>query len=562
MEALTLALPVPPRADEILDLAGRWGKERVPQRRPFTVGTHLRASRHGKPGPDSPFLTVAGPAGFGFRTGEVWAVHVAWSGNQQVIAERDLTGEKLLGGGELFLPGEMSLAAMESYTTPWLYGSYGVGMDAVAARFHQMLRSRPHHPRSPRPVVLNVWEAVYFNHDEDRMRELARLGAEAGVERFVVDDGWFLRRRDDSAGLGDWYHDPAVWPQGLAPFAQHVHDLAMEFGLWFEPEMVNPDSDLARAHPEWLMQVPGRLPIPSRRQQVLDLAHPGAREYLRDRIVSLVHELGIDFIKWDHNRDLVDAGSTLTGRAGVHDQTVALYGLIDDIRAACPGLEIESCASGGGRIDLEILERTERVWASDCIDAIDRQQIQRWTGQLLPPELVGAHVGQARSHTTGRRLDLSFRAATALFGHFGIEWDLASADDDELAELAKWVLLYKEHRGLLHSGTTVRADLCDMGVWLHGVVAPDRSEALFAIVSVERPVTWPPGRLLLPGLDPSRTYRVQPIGSLPSVNPQVSPPWLSVPLVLSGDTLGRLGLQAPAMFPDQVALVHVREELS
>ena len=239
-----------------------------------------------------------------------------------------------------------------------------------------------------------------------------------------------------------------------------------------------------------------------------------------------MRECEVDYIKWDHNRDLVDAGTCRTGRASVHDQTLAIYALLDEIRALCPGLEIESCSSGGARVDLEILQRTDRVWASDCIDAHERQRIQRWTAQLLPPELVGAHIGAPRAHTTGRTHDLSFRAATAVFGHLGIEWDLTAADEDELEDLAAWIAFGKQVRTLVHTGTTVRADLGE-DVWLHGVVSPSGDEALYALVVLDRPATWPPGRLVLPGLDPrphvrrvvgrpGRTTRRTTPGSIPT----------------------------------------------
>lgn len=451
-----LVLPVSPVATELFDLAGRWGRERAPQRAPLVVGTHARENRRGRTGPDAPLVLAAGTAGFGTRGGEVWAVHVAWSGNHVSYAERLSTGAAVLGGGELLLPGEIVLAAGESYTGPWVYAAHSAdGLDGIAARCHTHLRARRHHPRRPRPVVLNTWEAVYFDHDLARLTELARLAAEVGVERYVLDDGWFRHRRDDTAGLGDWYVDEAVWPDGLHPLVDAVRGLGMEFGLWVEPEMVNPDSDLARAHPEWLLATGGRRPLPSRNQQVLDLGQAGAHAYVLERLDALLTSYDIAYLKWDHNRDLLDAGSGPDGVPGVAAQTRAVHGLLDELRARHPRVEIESCSSGGLRVDLEILERTDRVWGSDVIDPLERQQIQRWTAQLLPPELVGSHVGAPRSHTTGHTHDLSFRAGTALFGSFGIEWDLTAASEAERAELAAWVALVKELRGLLHTGTVV-----------------------------------------------------------------------------------------------------------
>lgn len=558
LDRLTLALPVPAVATELLDLAGRWSRERTPQRLPLVVGAHVRDVRRGRSGFDSPLVLVAGEAGFGFRHGQVWGLHTAWGGGHVHEAERLPGGEQGLAGGESLWPGEVRLDTGDTYTTPWVVGSYGVGMDAMAGRFHAWLRAREAHPVTPRPVVMNTWEAVYFEHDLDRLRALADAGAAVGVERYVLDDGWFRGRRSERAGLGDWTVDPDVWPDGLHPLVDHVRALGMEFGLWFEPEMVNPDSDLARAHPEWILQTGDRLPPLVRSQQVLDLTHPGAYAHVRDHVLALVREYRLDYLKWDHNRDLVDAGSTRTGgAAAMAAQTRAVYRLLDEIRAAAPGLEIEACASGGGRVDLETLAHTDRVWASDCIDALERQRIQRWTAQLLPPELVGAHVGAPTSHTTGRTHALDLRAGTALFGHLGVEWDLTRASDDERARLAAWIVLHKRFRGLLASGLVVRADHPDDAVWLHGVVAADRAEALFAVVAMDRSDTWPPGALRLPGLDDRRRYRVAPVGpgaDLPEL--WTRPAWWAG-VELPGRVLREVGLQAPPLRPETLVLLHV-----
>ncbi|MGC0327974.1 alpha-galactosidase [Streptomyces sp. SAI-170] len=561
LDGLLLTLPVPGQATELLDLTGRHLRERAPQRHEFTVGTHLRENWRGRTGIDATLVQVAGERGFGFRTGEVWGLHVAWSGNHRSLAERTPAGVRLLGGGESLLPGEIRLATGERYDSPWIYGSYGRGLDELAGRFHGYLRDRAHHPRSPRPVTLNTWEAVYFQHDEAKLKALADAAAEAGAERFVLDDGWFRGRRDDTAGLGDWYVDKDVWPDGLHPLVDHVHALGMQFGLWFEPEMINPDSDLARAHPEWIMATGGRTPPTARHQQVLDLGHPEAYAHLLERLDALVTEYRIAYIKWDHNRDLVEAGHSPLGTPGVHAQTLAVYRLIDELRARHPRLEIESCSSGGGRIDLGILERTDRVWTSDCIDALERQQIQRWTGLLLPPELLGSHVAAPVAHTTGRAHTLDFRAATALFGHFGIEWDLTLASAEDRARLAEWVTAYKRLRPLLHSGTVVHGDHPDPALWLHGVVAADRSQAVYALVQTATSVQSPPGRVRLPGLDPEAAYRLSPLapGDRPE-GPTGSklPWWHGGGVELTGRTLETVGVQAPALFPERAVLVEAR----
>jgi alpha-galactosidase len=427
----------------------------------------------------------------------------------------------------------------------------------LAARFHRYLRGRPHHPSTPRPVVVNTWEAVYFNHDLPKLAALADAAAQVGAERFVLDDGWFRHRRNDHAGLGDWYVDENVWPTGLHPLIDHVRGLGMDFGLWVEPEMVNPDSDLARAHPEWIMATGDRQPPLSRHQQVLDLGHPAAYAYILLRLDALLSEYPIAYLKWDHNRDLIDAGHSPGGEAGVHAQTLALYRLIDELRARHPGVEIESCASGGSRVDLEILDRTERVWASDSIDALERQQIQRWTGLLLPLEMIGAHVGAPVAHTTGRVHTLDFRAGTALFGHFGIEWDLTTANPADRARLAAWVALYKHLRGLLHTGTMVRADHPDPAVWVHGVVAADASRAVYAVVATATSVWSPPGPVRLPGLAADAVYRVAPLppGDRIEGPGQSELPWWDSGVDLTGRALGEVGLQAPLQFPERLVLI-------
>lgn len=556
LDDLVLCLPTPAIASEVLDFAGRWGGERSPQRRPVNVGTHRRESRRGRTGLDAAMILSVGTPGFGFADGEVWGVHTAWSGNHVHQVERVLSGEQLLGGGELLLPGEVRLAQGESYESPWVYGIYGAGLDDSARRMHRHLRARPQHPRSPRPVTLNVWEAVYFDHDLDTLLELAERAAGVGIERFVLDDGWFGGRRSDRAGLGDWTVSGAVWPDGLHPLVDRVRGLGMQFGLWFEPEMVSMDSDLARAHPDWIMATGERLPVESRHQQVLNLGIPEAYEHVRDAMCAILDEYDIAYLKWDHNRDLVDAGTQPLGRPGVHQQTLAYYRLVDELKARYPELEIESCSSGGGRVDLAALDRTDRVWVSDNNDPIDRQQINRWTTQLVPPELMGNHIASGASHTTNRLHALSFRAITALFGHLGVEWDLRHASEAELAELSGWIELHRANRELLHGGELVRLDHPDGSLSLNGVVAAEGSAGLFSFVSLSRAPVASPGRIRLPGLLPSARYRVEPllVGGLPH-GADTAPWWELGPVELSGAVLGSVGLVMPALRPEQAVLL-------
>ena len=569
---LVTLLPVPQRADEVLDLTGRWCRERSPQRSPLLHGGRSRESRRGRTGHDAPLLVVAGTAGFGFGTGEVWAAHVAWSGDHVHTVEKLQEGRTAIGGGELLRAGEVHLAPGATYVTPWVLLVWSdQGLDGVTDRLHTLQRARPGHPSSPRPLVLNSWEAVYFDHDLPRLLHLVDTAASVGVERFVLDDGWFLGRRDDSAGLGDWVVDPDVWPRGLHPLVDRVRERGLQVGLWFEPEMANPASDLLREDPDRVLARPGRTPRPWRRQQVVDLTRPDVFARLLEQISAIVTEYDLDYLKWDHNRDLHEAEHLADGvlRPAVHGQTLAIYRLLDELRARHPGLEIESCASGGGRVDLGVLERTDRVWASDTNDAVERQLIQRWTGLLLAPELVGAHVGPPVAHTTGRTVDLGMRLLTALFGHAGIEWDISTCSEQELDRLRAWTALYRELRPLLHGGRTVRRDLPSglpgsTGALLHGVVAHDRDRAVYAVVRLTSDADAVLGPVPLPGLDPDRGYVVRLRRELD--DPHLTGPRGSVPallsrpegLVLTGRVLGSGGVSLPMLAPAQGLLLDVR----
>ncbi|WP_026550484.1 alpha-galactosidase [Arthrobacter sp. Br18] len=564
VRSLQPVFPLPAAAVEILDTTGRHLRERSPQRHPLTTGTYLRESRRGRPGADSTVLLAAGGPSFGFETGTVHAVHTAWSGNHRFSAERTPTGVSFLAAGELLLAGEGVLQPGESYEAPPAYGSWGNGLNELSARFHSEFRARPAHPRRDRPVTLNTWEAVYFDLDLDRLRALADTAASIGVERFVLDDGWFRGRRDDTAGLGDWYVDGTVWPDGLHPLLDHVRSLGMEFGLWFEPEMVNPDSDLARAHPDWILQPEGRLPVPGRQQQVLNLAIAEAYDYILGRLDAILTEYDIAYLKWDHNRDLLEAGDTRSGAPAARSNVTALYRLLDELRRRHPGLEVESCASGGARVDLGILARTDRIWTSDCIDPIERLVNQKYTGLLVPPELMGMHIGGPVSHSTGRTHGLEFRASTAIFGHYGIEWDISELTSEEMVQLGEWVALHKTWRARLHRGGVVHADLPDPAMDLRGIVSADRSSALFGYSLTASSASYPPGMLRFPGLDPESLYSIAPAPTYREQQGNGQSPlgWLQAalegePLRMTGRLLEAAGVQAPVLLPEHSLLIEL-----
>ncbi|MGM1018759.1 MAG: alpha-galactosidase [Actinomycetota bacterium] len=542
-----VVLPIPDRAREVLDLSGRWAYERSPQRVTPGHGVWLRETRHGRGGHDDPLLMVAGTPGFSFERGEVWATHVAWSGDTRQWFERTAMGPAALGAGERL--GDEVLEPGDSYTSPRIVAGWSEhGLDGLSDRFHRWVRSWST-IRSPRPVTLNTWEAVYFDQSLERMRPLVAKAAQIGVERFVLDDGWFSGRTDDRRALGDWTVDAQRWPDGLHPLADLVTQAGMQFGLWVEPEMISLDSDLARSHPEWLLTPADS--VTWRHQHVLDLSQPDVADHLFARIDALLAEYPISYLKWDHNRDLLVERS--------RPQVLALYRLLDRLRSAHPDVEIESCASGGGRIDLEILRRVDRVWTSDSNDPLARQSIERWTGLLVPPEYLGSHVGDARAHTTGRVSDLGFRLATALFGHAGIESDLTALPESELTALAGWIAVHREHRTLLHTGRSVRIDSTDDAITVRGVISEDARSAVFSYAAVGAPQAALPEPLRLRGLDPDLRYRVQSldIGSPTGMLQDAPPLWLDDGVVLPGAVLAEVGLAVPLLMPGSALLLSV-----
>lgn len=564
VDSLLIALPTPPSETLVLDQSGHHLRERQTSTHEFSIGTHERTTRVARAHAGSTIHGTCQPD-TGWQRGLVHYVHVAWSGNTRTLAERVVTGFQAVMGGELLMPGEIVLATGDSYVTPWLIGTWGEGLDQASARIHDFLRSRPGHPRSARPVTFNAWEAVYFDHSLPPLLALVDVAAEVGAERFVLDDGWFGSRRDDRSGLGDWVVSPDAWPNGLAPLADAVHAHGMEFGLWFEPEMVNPDSDVARAHPEWILSPRTHRPQEERTQQVLDLSNPAAFAHVRDQLVAILDQVPIDYIKWDFNRDLPEAVSPVTGRPAYHAQTLATYRLMDALLEAQPSLEIESCAGGGGRIDLGILERAVRIWGSDCIDPLERQDIEAGTSLLLPPEMVGSHVASPTSHTTGRTLNLGLRAATALFSHMGIEWNLLEASDEERRDLAAWIGLHKRLRPLLHTGRVTHVDAPDASWRARGVIATDRSEAIFCLVRMSTSAVRPSAAMRLPGLDPSADYHfveLLPDGVSSHLRQSLRAPenwgWWHEGTTLPGRMLGEVGVRAPDLYPERVTLVHLR----
>lgn len=564
---LWLTFPVPANANEVLSHTGHHLRERAPQRQPLTEGFFAKESWTGRPDFHTSLLMTVGTRGFDFSHGRCYSAHVGWSGNVTHFVTRSPYSQTLIGGGELLQNGEVTLQDGESYTTPSVYASWGDGLNEVSHRFHQFLRTTHGRPLTRRrPITLNTWEAVYFQQDEATLKALATAASDVGVERFVVDDGWFTGRRNDQRALGDWTVDTSVWPNGLEPLAEHIHSLGMEFGLWFEPEMISPDSQLATAHPDWIVAPnASRLPLEGRHQQVLDLSNPAAEAYIFESISALVQACGIDYIKWDHNRFLSEALSPYTGRPATHTQVLALYRLLDRLQDAHPGLEIESCSSGGGRVDLGILTRTQRIWASDCTDPLERIRIQQHTSLLVPPEMQGAHVADSPSHITGRESTIDTRVAAAFLEHFGVEWNLLKAPEADVAALRQWITELKKWRDAEGTGTMWHSSISDPALRVDGLISADGSRGVYRFAVLETSSRYPFDVVTLEGLDPNATYRVAPLGDLERLKRMENPQSSNSPLAwwheggatVSGAVLSDWGLRLPMLNPEAIVLFTV-----
>ena len=544
-------LPLGDHATEVMTLGGRHAMEAVQQRTPWgrskiTVENHTGRTSHEQLG-----VAFAGTSGFTEQTGDVWGVHLAWSGNFRIMCDGVTDTRKTIQVGELLQPNEVVVPAAKSYAFPRVVVSYSrSGLSGCSQNFHEYIRSRQPHIR--RPFVLNTWEAVYFKHNLDTLKDLATAAADVGVERFVLDDGWFHGRRDDTAGLGDWWVDSTLWPNGLQPLISHVTSLGMDFGLWFEPEMVNPNSDLYRAHPEWALDGTLAHPLLGRNQLVLDMSREDVRDYLFEKIDALLSAYDISYVKWDHNRPLVGGAS--------HQQTHGFYNLLERLITAHPDVQFESCASGGGRIDMGVAQWVKRFWASDSIDALDRLEIQKGLTTFIPPEMLGSHIGSPVCHTTGRKHALSFRATTALFGWLGVEWNVSRLMEKERDGLRHVIAFYKTHRDLLHSGDFYRVDHPDNTIDVRGVMSWSRDEGLFSVSRLRSGPSNHSATIRLP-IDSPDTYKATLInlGTPRWALHRQLPQWIQDgEIIATGAALANIGLPMPSLLPESSFLIHVK----
>ena len=462
LRADSAAWTLPPLRDYRLShVTGQWSAESQLRRDRLPYGETVLTSRRGVTSHHANPWVMLDAGDATEEHGQVWSAALAWSGSWRLTVQRTPDGRSGVTGGVGHEGTCVPLAPGEEFTTPAFAGLYAAdGFGAASRAWHAYTRSHVMpHARETAPVLYNSWEATGFDVDEASQKALAERAAALGVELYVVDDGWFGARRSDRAGLGDWTPAPERFPAGLGPLADAVHRLGMRFGIWVEPEMVNPDSDLYRAHPDWVLHVPGRRRTELRNQLVLNFARDDVADWAHDWLTRLVADHGIDFLKWDMNRAFGEAGWP-----GLHDgndrlwtrYVTNLYDVIDRLRADHPPLRIETCSGGGGRVDLGILARTDQAWVSDNTDAVDRLAIQHGFGQVYPPRAMSAWVTDVPHQLTGHSVPLRFRFHSAMSGLLGIGGDLTRWSEEELAEGAALVAEYKEVRHLVQHGGLYR----------------------------------------------------------------------------------------------------------
>ncbi|MFF7751010.1 alpha-galactosidase [Streptomyces sp. NPDC007971] len=498
-------------------LHGRWAAESLLTTAPLTHGEKIIGSRRGHTGHQHlPWVALDTDATE--ERGEVYGCALGWSGSWRIaVAQLPDARVQITGGAGYDDSGLLLLQPGESYTTPVFAGLWSDGGFGGASRaWHAYQRAHvvPDAERD-RPVLFNSWEATTFDISEEQQAALARLAAGIGVELFVVDDGWFGARTSDRAGLGDWTPNPDRFPHGLKPLADQVHGLGMQFGIWVEPEMVNPDSDHYRAHPDWVQYQVGRNRTELRNQLVLNLAREDVQEYLWEQLDTLLSGAPIDYVKWDFNRCFTDAGwsgEPYPQRLWV-DHVRALYALLDRLRAAHPHVAFESCSGGGGRIDLGVLSRTDQVWTSDNTDPLDRLAIQHGFSQIHPARVMAAWVTDSpNAQLNGRVSSLRFRFVSAMAGVLGVGGDLTEWTAEELAEAGEWVSLYKEIRPVVQRGDLYRLRPPTGGLSAVQYVLGDETVVLACLQAQHYGEPVP--ALRLRGLDPAAQYECRETGEV------------------------------------------------
>ncbi|MBX4146085.1 alpha-galactosidase [Paenibacillus lautus] len=527
---------------DLLHLHGAWARERHVQRRRLSPGMQGIESRRGSSSHNhNPFLALLSESA-GEEHGEVYGFSLVYSGSfsAQVEVDQYETARVTMG----LNPFDFSwlLEPGQSFQTPeavMVFSAEGLG--GMSRRYHKMYRtrlSRGQFRDATRPVLVNNWEATYFNFNADKIEQIASAGRDLGIELFVLDDGWFGKRNDDTTSLGDWVVDKNKLPEGLEDLVKRVRNLDMQFGLWFEPEMISPDSDLYRHHPDWCLHVEGRRRTEGRQQLILDFSREEVGDAVADMVRSILQSAPITYVKWDMNRNMTEIGSAALPperqRETAHRYMLGLYRVMEQLTTEFPHILFESCSGGGGRYDPGMLYYMPQTWTSDNSDAVSRLKIQYGTSLVYPLSSMGAHVSAVPNHQVFRNTSLRTRGHAAMSGNFGYELDLTAFSEQEKEEVREQVKLYKEIRHLVQFGDFYRLRNPFEGneaAWT--IVSEDRSEAVlyyFRILSeANEPIVW----LRTAGLDPEGDYRCVEDGN-----------------IYGGDRLMNAGLAIPAMHGD------------
>lgn len=517
-KAMSLCLDISYGKWDIIHFQGRHCHERIPERQPASHSiTKISSTRGMSSHQHNPFLIICDHEATE-RRGECFGAMLMYSGNFDAEVEvcqmenlRMVMGIGTEGFSWTLNPGD-------EFTAPEAVLCYADGFTELSHRLHRIIKDnvcRGKYKRAHRPILINSWEAMYFDVNEAKCYALAKEAAELGIELFVLDDGWFHDRNNDNAGLGDWYENKAKLPDGLKSLSEKIHGLGLLFGLWIEPEMVNENSDLFRAHPDWALSAPDRAPTLGRGQLVLDLSRQDVVDYLYTAISRLIEEADLNYIKWDFNRCMCDIYSHAlpAQRQGevFHRYILGLYSLLERLITAYPDVLFEGCAGGGGRFDAGMLYYTPQIWCSDDTDPIERLRIQAGTSFAYPVSTMGAHVSASPNHQTGRNTPLDTRGVVAMSGAFGYELDLGKLTKEDKSEIRYQIETFRKDEDVIHNGLLYRLSSLnsnrDYSAWQF--VSEDRTRSVVNYVAHEpKPNSWP-SNVRLFGLDPEALYYIE-----------------------------------------------------
>ncbi|KRE57680.1 alpha-galactosidase [Paenibacillus sp. Soil750] len=543
LRALSFGIDISRSDFDMLHLSGTWARERHIERRPLATGGSVIESRRGASSHSlNPFMALLSKKADEDH-GESYGFSLVYSGNFVAQAEVDPYGTTRVVMGINSFDFSWLLEPGQTFQTPeavLVYSAEGLG--GMSRTYHKLYRTRLCRGQfrdRHRPILINNWEATYFNFNANKIEELARVGKELGLELLVLDDGWFGKRDNDKSSLGDWFVDRNKLPQGMPDLVNRVKQQGLEFGLWFEPEMVSPDSELYRAHPDWCLHVPGRRRTEARQQLILDYSRQDVREYIVKVITDILASSPITYVKWDMNRNMTEIGSAQLPperqRETAHRYMLGLYEVLERITSAFPNVLFESCSGGGGRFDPGMLYYMPQTWTSDNTDAVERLKIQYGTSIVYPISSIGAHVSAVPNHQVHRTTPLDMRGHVAMSGNFGYELDLTTFTEADKEAVKGQIELYKQLRPLIQFGEFYR--LINpfeqaSAAWMF--VSEDKKEALVAFFQVLSEPNAPLRKLRLKGLAPEYNYLLDEAGD----------PDESVE-IFGGDELMHVGLNLP-----------------